>query len=111
MSNEMNNTVEEVQETAVTEEVTESAVEVKTSKKAKKPEAKKDNFFKRTWKKFVKLCKDTYGEMKKVVWTSKTELSKSTKLVIVAVLAISIVIAVIDLSCSFVINKLAGLIG
>ena len=110
MSEEIKNTVEEeVQETAVTE-VAETAVEAKP-KKAKKPEPKKENFFKRMWKKFVKLCKDTYGEMKKVVWTSKTDLVKNTKLVLFTVLAISIAIALIDVSCSFVINKLAGLIG
>ena len=56
--------------------------------KAKKGEVKKDNFFKRMWKKLVKLCKDTAGEMKKVVWTSKSELWKNTKLVLFAVVAI-----------------------
>ncbi len=110
MSDEIKNTVEEVQETAVTE-VAETEAEAKPAKKAKKPEPKKDNFFKRMWKKFVKLCKDTYGEMKKVVWTSKTDLVKNTKLVLFTVLTISVVIALIDLGCSLVINKLAGLIG
>jgi preprotein translocase SecE subunit len=83
----------------------------KAEKKSKKSDAKKDNFFVRIWKKLVKLCKDTVGEMKKVVWTSKSDLAKNTKLVIVTVVAISVVIAVIDLSCSFIINTIAGLIG
>ena len=80
-------------------------------KKAKKPAAKKENIFKRIWKKFVKLCKDTVSEMKKVVWTPKAELAKNTKLVIVTVVAFSLVIAVIDLVCSYLISGLAGLIG
>ena len=103
------------EEKIITDEVAAetSVVEEKPAKapKAKKNEAKKENFFKRVWKKIVKLCKDTVGEMKKVVWTPKNELSKNTKLVIVTVVAIGIVIAVFDLACSGLINTLAGLIG
>ena len=57
-----------------------------------------------------KFCTDTVGEMKKVVWTPKNELKKSTILVVVSVLAIAIVIAVVDTAFSFVINGIAGLI-
>ena len=46
-----------------------------------------------------------------VSWTSKTELFKSTKLVVATVLAICVVIALIDLGASWVVNSLAGLIG
>ncbi len=77
---------------------------------AKKVE-KKPNFFVRVWKKLCKLCKDVVGEMKKVVWTPKNELKKSTKLVLVAVVAISIAIVCVDTACSWLINSLAGLIG
>lgn len=90
-----------------TEDVEVASVE----KKAKKPASKKENVFKRIWKKFVKLCKDTVGEMKKVVWLSKAELGKSTKLVVVTVLAVAAAIAVIDTAFSFLINGVAGLIG
>ena len=83
----------------------------KSEKKAKKPAAQKENIFKRFWKKFVKLCKDTVGEMKKVVWLPKTELIKSTKLVIVTVVAVAAAIALIDTSFSKLINFVAGLIG
>ena len=72
---------------------------------------KKPNFFVRVWKKLCKLCKDVVGEMKKVVWTPKNELKKSTKLVLVAVVAISIAIVCVDTACSWLINSLAGLIG
>ena len=41
---------------------------------------RKPNFFVRVWKKICKFFKDVAGEMKKVVWTPKNELKKSTKL-------------------------------
>ena len=93
------------------EVATEDVEAVAAEKKAKKPAAKKENVFKRIWKKFVKLCKDTVGEMKKVVWLSKAELGKSTKLVVVTVVAVAAAIAVIDTAFSFLINTFAGLIG
>ena len=74
-------------------------------------EEKKPNWVVRTWKSFTKFCKDTAGELKKVVWTPKTELSKSSKLVIVSVLAVCVIVALIDLGSSWIINTVAGLIG
>ena len=71
----------------------------------------KKNVFVRIWNKIRKFFKDTVSELKKVSWTSKTELFKSTKLVVVTVIAVCIVIALIDLGASWVINSLAGLIG
>ena len=71
----------------------------------------KENVFVRVWKKLKKFCKDTVSELKKVSWTSKTELSKSTKLVVITVLAVCIAIALVDLGASWVVNSLAGLIG
>lgn len=71
----------------------------------------KQNFFVRVWKKICKFTTDTIGELKKVVWTPKNELSKSTKLVIVTVLAVCIGIAAVDLGASWILNTLAGLIG
>ena len=71
----------------------------------------KQNVFVRIWNKIKKFFKDTVSELKKVSWTSKTELFKSTKLVVVTVLAVCIVIALIDLGASWAVNALAGLIG
>ena len=68
-------------------------------------------FFVNMWNKIKKFSKDTVSELKKVSWTSKTELFKSTKLVVVTVLAVCIAIALIDLGASWVVNSLAGLIG
>ncbi len=71
----------------------------------------KENVFVRIWKKICKFFSDTKGELKKVSWTPKTELSKSSKLVIVSVIAVCLSIAVIDLCSSWLINAIAGLIG
>ena len=87
------------------------AVDSKKDKKTEKKVSKKPNFFVRVWKKLCKLCKDVVGEMKKVVWTPKDELKKSTKLVLVTVVAIGLAIAVVDTCFSWLINSFAGLIG
>lgn len=71
----------------------------------------KKNVFVRIWNKIRKFFKDTVSELKKVSWTSKTELFKSTKLVVVTVLAVCIAIALVDLGASWVINSLAKLVG
>ena len=71
----------------------------------------KKNVFVRIWNRIRKFFKDTVSELKKVSWTSKTELFKSTKLVVVTVLAVCIAIALVDLGASWVINSLAKLIG
>ena len=71
----------------------------------------KKNVFVRIWNKIRKFFKDTVSELKKVSWTSKTELFKSTKLVVITVIAVCIAIALIDLGASWVVNSLAGLIG
>jgi len=97
MSNEMKNENVQVEEVAA-------------SAKAKKV-VKKENFFKRIWKKLVKLCKDTKGEMKKVVWTPKSELWKNTKLVLFSVVAVSLAIAVVDTAFTYLFTTIAGLIG
>ena len=71
----------------------------------------KENVFVKVWNKIKKFSKDTVSELKKVSWTSKTELFKSTKLVVVTVLAVCIAIALVDLGASWLINSLAKLVG
>ena len=88
-------------------EVTSKKAEVK----ATKSKEKKPNIFVRAGKWIAKFLKDTKGELKKVVWTSKSEVWKSLQLVIVTVVGVSIAIAIIDYASSFVINTIAGLIG
>jgi preprotein translocase subunit SecE len=86
-----------------------AAEETKSAKPAteKKAKAKKPNIF----KKLGKFFKDTAGEMKKVVWTPKAEVSKNTKLVLATVVVVAVIIAVLDLGSSWLINSLAGLVG
>ena len=86
-----------------------AAEEVKDTPKAaeKKEKSKKPNFF----KKLGKFFKDTAGEMKKVVWTPKAEVSKNSRLVIATVVVVAVIIAVLDFGSSWIINSIAGLIG
>ena len=95
-----------------TEDVVEDAsVEKKASAPAKTPKnGKGENFFVRTWKKIKKFCRDTFHEMKKVVWMPKDELKKSTLLVIATVLVIAVAIGIVDTAFSKLINFIAGII-
>ena len=89
-----------------------STPETKVEKKNKpKSVEQKPNFFVRAGKKIAKFCKDTVGELKKVVWTSKSEVWKSFELVIATVVALSVIILAIDTVASFIFNGIAGLIG
>ena len=98
---------EEKKNLSVEENVaSDSAADKKSAKANKKP-----NIFVRIWKKLCKLFKDVVGEMKKVVWTPKDELKKSTKLVLVTVLIVGLAIAVTDTCFSWLINSFAGIIG
>ena len=94
-----------------TEEVEVEVKETPKEKSDKKQPNKKPFFLIRLFKRLGKLCKDVAGEMKKVVWTPKDELKKSTKLVLAAVVAVGLSIAVVDTFFSWIINSVAGLIG
>ena len=89
----------------------ENKAPVKEKKKKVKPVEKKPNFIVRAFKRTVKFFKDIVGEMRKVVWTSKGDLIKSTKLVLATVVAFGLAIAVVDTLFSWIINSIAGLIG
>lgn len=47
-------------------------------------------------KKIVQFFKDSYGELKKVVWPSKDSVIASTKVVVVSTLLVSIFLAAVD---------------
>ena len=94
------------------EETEAVSVEVKTKNKSdNKKGNQKPNFFVRVCKKIAKLCSDVVGEMKKVVWTPKDELKKSTKIVLATVVAVGVAIAVVDTAFSSLVNFIASLIG
>ena len=96
-------------------EINENASEAKVEKSAKvkkeKKADKKPNVFVRMGRWIKKFLSDTRGELKKVVWTPKQELTKNSKLVIVTVAIFAVIIAAIDLLAALGINSLAGLIG
>ena len=100
-----------VEEEVVDNAASESASSKNEPKSKGDKTAKKENFFKRLWKKIKKFCSDTFHEMKKVRWTPKGELKKSTVLVVVTVLVIAVAIALVDTGFSTLINWIAGLIG
>ena len=79
----------------------------KVENKPTKVKDKKPGIFAR----LGKFIKDTKGELKKVVWTSKSDVWKSFKLVIATVVALSALIAVIDLVSNTIIVSIADLIG
>ena len=76
----------------------------------KKVREKRPNFFVRAWKKIAKTFRDLVGEMKKVVWTSKAELWKSTKIVLVTVAVFAVALAIVDVLFFNGIELLAGLV-
>ncbi|MBQ7314593.1 MAG: preprotein translocase subunit SecE [Clostridia bacterium] len=94
-----------VEATAANDEVVSTKKE-KVAKTEKKP-----NIFVRLWNGTKKLCRDTFNEMKKVRWTPKNELIKSTVLVVVAVCATALALGLIDMLFSFLIDAIASLFG
>jgi len=47
-------------------------------------------------KKIVQFFKDSYAELKRVVWPSRDEVASSTKVVIVSVIIFAIVLGAVD---------------
>ena len=72
---------------------------------------KRPNIFVRMFRRIGKFAKDVVSEMKKVSWTSKSELYKNTKLVLATVVAVGVAIALVDFGSSWILNSIAGLIG
>ena len=79
--------------------------------KNKENGAKKPNFFVRMGKRIAKAWREYISEMKKVVWMSGKDVKKNTILVVVAVLALSLAIGIVDYVFSTIIEGFAGMIG
>ncbi len=82
-----------------------------TTKKEKVADKRKPNFFVRAWKRVKKFCRDTFNEMKKVRWTPKQELIKSTTLVVVGVVAAAVALGLVDLLFNLLFDGLQRLFG
>ncbi len=68
---------------------------------------KKPGFFKKlgnSFKRISKFFRDTFGEMKKVVWPSKKQIINNTIIVLVVVLAASVLIFGLDTLFGFVLR-------
>ena len=59
-------------------------------------EAKKENWFKRTWAKIRKYFRELRSELKKVVWPTPQQVLKNTAVVVVCVIAVGVFIWLFD---------------
>ena len=71
-------------------------------------EAKKANWFKRTWGGICRYFRELRSELKKVVWSSPKQVAKNTAIVLVCVLVVGVFIWVFDFVARFGIDALIG---
>ena len=64
-------------------------------------EAKKENWFKRTWGAICRYFRELRSELKKVVWPTPKQVTKNTLIVLACVLVVGVFIFMFD----FVANK------
>ena len=69
-------------------------------------EAKKENWFTRTWGGVCKYFRELKSELKKVVWATPKQVLKSTLIVIACVLFVGVFIWSFDFVAKFGISKL-----
>ena len=69
-------------------------------------EAKKENWFKRTWGKVCKYFRELKSELKKVVWPTPKQVAKNTLIVVCCVLAVGVFIWLFDAVANFGISAL-----
>ena len=74
-------------------------------------EAKKENWFKRTWGKVCKYFRELKSELKKVQWPSKKQTMNNTVIVIACVLVVGVFIWLFDFVAGGLINTLINLVG
>jgi len=71
-------------------------------------EAKKENWFKRTWGKVCRYFRELKSELKKVVWPTPKQVAKNTLIVVCCVIAVGVFIWVFDAVANFGISALMG---
>ena len=69
-------------------------------------EAKKANWFKRTWGGICRYFRELRSELKKVVWTSPKQVAKNTLVVLVCVLIVGAFVWVFDFVANYGITTL-----
>ena len=72
-------------------------------------EAKKTNWFVRTWGKIAKYFRELKSELKKVVWSTPQQVLKNALIVVACVLVVGVFIWLFDFTAEFVISKLLSL--
>ena len=88
------------------------AEKIEKTNAAKKPNffVKAGQFFARAGKAIAKFFVNIVGELRKVVWTSKSDLKKNSILVVVAVAVFATAVGIIDYLGITIVDLLAGLI-
>ena len=71
-------------------------------------EAKKENWFKRTWGKVCKYFRELKSELKKVIWPDKKTVMKNTGTVLLCSLLIGVCIWVFDFVAVSAVQMLIG---
>ena len=74
-------------------------------------EAKKENWFKRTFKAIGKWFRGMKSELKKVVWPTWSQLLNNTLVVIVVSAIVAVIVGLFDFAAMSGINALLGLVG
>ena len=69
-------------------------------------EAKKANWFKRTWGGICRYFRELRSELKKVVWSSPKQVAKNTLIVLACVLVIGVFVWVFDFVANYGITTL-----
>ena len=69
-------------------------------------EAKKANWFKRTWGGICRYFRELRSELKKVVWSSPKQVAKNTLIVLICVLIVGAFVWVFDFVANYGITTL-----
>jgi len=69
-------------------------------------EAKKANWFKRTWGGICRYFRELRSELKKVVWSSPKQVAKNTLIVLACVLVVGVFVWVFDFVANYGITTL-----
>ena len=72
-------------------------------------EAKKENWFKRTWGKVRKYYRELRSELKKVVWPTPKQVLKNALIVVGCVLVVGVFIWLFDFAAEWIIKQLLSL--
>ena len=69
-------------------------------------EAKKANWFKRTWGGICRYFRELRSELKKVVWPTPKQVAKNTVIVLVCVLIVGVCIFLFDTFADLIVSGL-----